>query len=265
MAVLGAAIITFAVGEIWWFFLRGNPGTETVQELLPPPQELQPLLPLEEITAIPTEEVSLPALLAYNRTENIESPIKDNIDYLNINPDEIVRLIVKKPDISGSTVSEPYNFINLTQDLGLKMPLSISQTLSDEFDLFIFGGNTFDKNECRRAQSQPASCYGPRLGLAVKTTDSIRLAAALRIWEKTMVTDLKGLVLSKIGNAATPGFQTGNYQGQIIRYKNLPLNTVTVEYVLAGDVLIITTSKNSILKALDALTVTEEPILYESE
>src|SRR3989344_1238690 len=72
MAVLGAAIITFAVGEIWWFFLRGNPGTETVQELLPPPQELQPLLPLEEITAIPTEEVSLPALLAYNRTENIE-------------------------------------------------------------------------------------------------------------------------------------------------------------------------------------------------
>ncbi|MBI2466194.1 MAG: hypothetical protein HYV66_03165, partial [Candidatus Sungbacteria bacterium] len=104
MAVLGAAIITFAVGEIWWFFLRGNPGTETVQELLPPPQELQPLLPLEEIATITTEEILLPTLLTYDRIETIESPIRDNIDYLNINPDEIVGLTVKKLDVLESTV-----------------------------------------------------------------------------------------------------------------------------------------------------------------
>ncbi|MBI4118993.1 MAG: hypothetical protein HY452_01900, partial [Parcubacteria group bacterium] len=123
----------------------------------------------------------------------------------------------------------------------------------------------FDQNECARAKNQPPSCYGPRLGLALKTANPVQLATAFRTWEKTMTTDLKALVLSKIGNAAMPGFQTGNYQSQIIHYKNLPLNTVTVEYVLAGDVLIITTSKSSMLKALDALATTEEPILYESE
>ncbi|MBI2466103.1 MAG: hypothetical protein HYV66_02665, partial [Candidatus Sungbacteria bacterium] len=207
----------------------------------------------------------LPTLLTYDRIETIESPIRDNIDYLNINPDEIVGLTVKKLDVLESTVSEPYSFTDLTQDLGLKIPLSISRELDDKFDLFIFGGNTFDQNECARAKNQPPSCYGPRLGLALKTANPVQLATAFRTWEKTMTTDLKALVLSKIGNAAMPGFQTGNYQSQIIHYKNLPLNTVTVEYVLAGDVLIITTSKSSMLKALDALATTEEPILYESE
>ena len=95
-----------------------------------------------------------------------------------------------------------------------------------------------------------------RLGMAIKVLDSTKISAPLKAWEKTMVTDLKPLVLSKVGVAASPTFQTGTYQNQTIHYKNLPINTITVEYTLIDDVLIITTSKSAILKAIDSVIIT---------
>lgn len=265
-------ILVFIMGEIWYFFLREKPTPTTIsqQEILPPPQELQPLLPpAEELvteksaTEGTPPEISIPTtqpaagLLNYTSTSVINLAELKTISNASVGEAKLIKLIIKTgetvPLETEATGSEIATLDELAKHLKIKIPLSIKNQSTGEFDVFAFGGNTFDQDVCAKAKNTAASCYGPRLGLALKIVDPIKAKSALKTWESTLVTDLKPLVLAKVGAAATPVFQTGTYQNQTIRYKNLPLNTVTVEYALAGDILLITTSKNSMLKAIDSL------------
>lgn len=263
MAVLGALILTFVVGEIWWFFLREEPSIVTTQELLPPPQELQPLLPPEEMVAVePEGSTASVNLLNYDRVETLgPTDLAASVGGIVANG-ELVKIKIID-ELTAETIIPTLD--DIIGVLKIKIPAAVVQNLTEEFEIFGFGGNAFDQNECARAKNTSPNCWGPRLGLAVKATDSASLAAALRSWEKTMTADLKPLVLAKTGTAATSVFQTGTYKNATIRYKNLPLNTITVEYALVDGTLIIATSKSAILKAIDGLDAPEESILYEGE
>lgn len=268
IGIVSVLILSFVAGEIWWFFLRQTPATEqaTTQDILPPPQELQPLLPVEEAPAITdtSTETVIPAvpagLLSYNQSEQIVSVA--NIKTLNsdsVAENAFVRLMVEQSIVDKTTseasTSEITTIDELLTALKIKIPASVKKELSEEFDVFAFGGNTFDKTECEKIKNTSPSCYGPRLGLALKVLDSAKMNPLLKTWEKTMVTDLKPMILAKVGSSASTIFQSGIYQDQTIRYKNLPLNTITVEYALVGNVLIITTSKSAVLKAIDSVNV----------
>lgn len=253
---LGAAVVIFIIGEIWWFFLR-SPSTpsETVSDqtdLLPPPQELTPLLPAEETQSTLQEPVNPPGLLSYDRTEEITQVIESKT--ATVGPDELTRLTIKIP--AGTL--EPVTLDQIIQQLGLKIPLAVKQNLGDNFDLFIFGGNTFDEDECGRVKNTSPQCWGPRLGLVLKVADPVRIKPALSAWEKTMASDLRPLVVAKTGTSASPVFLTGDYQGETIHYKNMPINTMTVEYALINDILVIATSKSSMLKAIDSINSTND-------
>lgn len=258
------------MGEIWYFFLREKPvatseQTAIRQEILPPPQELQPLLPPSEELATEETAPNLPppitqpaaGLLTYHTATVIGLADLKTLGGQTVGEDELIKLIIRTgtataPD--GETETAEINTIDkVIRFLKIKIPLPIKNQSTGEFDVFAFGGNAFDQDACQKAKNTLASCYGPRLGLAVRVVDPIKISGALRAWEKTMAADLKSLVLAKVGSAATTVFQTGTYQGQIIRYKNLPLNTITVEYALVDDILIITTSKSSMLKAIDSV------------
>lgn len=266
MAALGAVLTIFIAGEIWWFFLR-TPGatpeaTVSQNDILPPPQELQPLLPLEEIQPTVNEPGLPVAILSYDRTEvitaegNTPSAIDAAVEGFgndSVNSDELVRLVVKTTTSGNPGISEFTTLDDITNGLGLRIPQNVRLNLSDNFDLFVFGANSFDKKECLRLKNTAPSCYGPRLGLAIKISNPTKISAVLKSWEKTMLTDLKPLILAKIGTATSASFLTGIYQEQTIRYKNLPLNTITVEYAVVNDILIITTSKNSMLKSIDSI------------
>lgn len=268
LAVLVVALIVFIIGEIWWFFLR-TPGapppevaTEQTTDTLPPPQELTPLLPADEIQPIASEPALPESILSYDRTEiiiaendtpSVISAAIKSFDIDSINSGELVRLTIKTTESDGPNTSELATLDDVIKGLGLRIPQNVRQNLSGDFDFFIFGANSFDKDECLRLKNTAPSCYGPRLGLAAKISESNQISSVLKSWEKTMVTDLKQLILAKSGTAASVSFLTGTYRGQTIRYKNLPLNTVTAEYVLADDILIIATSKSSMLKAVDSL------------
>lgn len=267
IAVLGAVLLIFIIGEIWWFFIRtpgSPPETTTAQnDILPPPQELQPLLPPEETQPTAINEPKLPAsILSYSRTEiitaskntpaAINTAIED-FDSDSVGDDELARLAVKAATPDNPDISEFTNLDDIVKGLGLKMPQVVRQNLSDDFNLFVFGANSFDKDECLRLKNTDPGCYGPRLGLAIKISNIDKIMPALKIWEKTMTIDLKPLIWAKTGKAASTSFLTGTYQEKNIHYKNLPLNTVTVEYAVAEDTLIIATSKNSMLKAIDSL------------
>lgn len=262
LGILAGVVLIFIGGEIWWFFLRQKPApTPQSTEILPPPQALEPLLPLEETAPsvnIPeTQPTVIPAsgLLAYDPP----TQVTDLADLPKINNETVgentfVKLIVQKSvaDVAVGESSDINTVDELIKSLKITIPVAVKREFSEEFDIFVFGGNTFDKTECNRVKNTSAKCYGPRLGLAIKVLDSSRISGPLKAWEKTMATDLKPLILAKTGSATAAAFQTGTYQSQNIRYKNLPLNTITVEYALVDDVLIITTSKSAMLKAIDA-------------
>lgn len=267
LAALAVALVVFIIGEIWWFFLRtpGTPLPEVVTEqttdTLPPPQELMPLLPANEIQPTASEPVLPEPILSYDRTETVTaegfmpaaiSAAIDGFDLDSVAADELVRLVIK-PAAPDQDTSEPVSLDSIVKGLGLRIPTAVKQNLAGEFDLFVFGANTFDEEECSRRGNTVPACWGPRWGLALKTSDPVKTSSALKNWERTMVSDLKPMILAKVGQAASASFLTGTYQGETIRYKNLPLNTTTAEYALADDVLIIATSKNSMLKAIDSL------------
>ena len=264
IVAISAVILTFIAGEIWWFFLRETPpAVPQTSEVLPPPQAVQPLLPegaAEPITPVQTAPELPSSILSYSRTETIGAESLSDLSGI-VSADEFVRFVVQSPaQTAGETSVEtpesanPYADISaVAKMLKLKIPVSVSREFSGDFDVFAFGGNSFDQDECAKAKKTAASCSGPRLGLALKVSDPAKIRSAVRIWEKTMVSDLKSLILSTIGGSATANFQTGTYEGKTIRYKNMPINTITVEYALSDDILIITTSKSAIFKAIDSL------------
>ena len=71
-----------------------------------------------------------------------------------------------------------------------------------------------------------------------------------------MIQNLKGLIRASIQDSNAP-FQSGSYRGISLRYKNLPLDTTSIDYAVTGDLLIITTSKSSMFSALEHLSSME--------
>ncbi len=146
---------------------------------------------------------------------------------------------------------------DLLNKLKIKIHPDIILELGSRYwNMFAFGGTALDKSVCQQGKNMAANCWGPRLGLVFDISDlgagdKTRLASALRTWERTMVSDLRPLILAKTG--ALTGFKTGTYQDQNIRYQNLPLNTITIDYAIVNDLLIITTSKSAMLKAIDSV------------
>jgi len=268
IVAVSVVILTFIVGEIWWFFLRGETTTTPTQtsEVLPAPQNVEPLLP-EGTTPTPViAEPTLPApILSYSRSEVIDLETLADVSGLAAS-DEFVRLVVRAPvaqttdeAVDATTNSTEYaDIAAIAKQLKIRIPTTVSKEFLTDFDVFLFGGNSFDEEECTKARNTTETCFGPRLGIVARVSDPKTAASALKIWEKTMSTDLKPMILARAGSSASANFLTGTYESQSIRYKNMPINTITVEYTLADDILIITTSKNAILKAIDSLPVSTE-------
>jgi len=279
LALLAFIVLVFIIGEIWWFFLREKPQTapatgtnellpepssENMNNLLPPPPESgAPSTNLAPEESTMTEAIALPDLLKFDRSEIITVDSIDavaiakalsNLSSINLKEDELVKITLQ----SISTPVAMVEFSDLASALKLKLPSAVKEILnSGDVNLFVFGANAFDKDICRSNKNNTPSCFGPRLGLVFKPSQSVGLDLALKSWEKTLVNDLKALILAKIGSPATTVFQSGTYNNQSLRYKNLPLNTITIDYALAGDLFVLTTSKSSMLRAIDALPTTE--------
>lgn len=252
--IVSILIIGFIAGEIWYFFLREETSTtnQNITEVLPPPQNVEPFSEETEIPeTIVTEEPEIPSpILSYSRSETIDLETLSSISSY-AGTDELVRIAVKSINEEG--INEYSDIVTIANQLNIKIPNDVSKEFSGNFDVFLFGGNSIDKETCENANIKSSTCYGPRLGMAIKVADPEKVKSFLKTWEKTMVTDLKQMILSEYGKQASYSFLTNNYQGQTIRYINIPINTITIEYSLVNDVLIISTSKSSIYKAIDSV------------
>lgn len=154
------------------------------------------------------------------------------------------RILVKK-----ITEEKDYflDFGKFSQILALNIPADISKNLAGEHTLFFY--------------AQPASPTGgeqeKRPGIIIEIKDIVALADYLKFWEETMTTDLAPFFLGEeIGEPAIEEFQDSAYKGVNIRYLNFIDSSLAIDYAVVGKYLIITTSWESMHKAIDrVLTV----------
>jgi hypothetical protein len=138
------------------------------------------------------------------------------------------------------TLKNEMEFLSLTEIMqNLEIPVSpyILSELKDNYNLLIFNQET-----------------GGRLGIIIETNNSENLKTQMRSWETTMLNDFKNLYPTQLpGQAASKDFLDDNYKNVIIRYKNLPYSTLTINYTILGNFLVIGTSKELIYSAIDRI------------
>ena len=94
-----------------------------------------------------------------------------------------------------------------------------------------------------------------RMGLVINMGQSLDLIENLKDWENTIIDSIKPLIF-KDGNLepATEEFQDNIYKEIAMRYINLPISDLSIDYAIINNKLIITTSKDSMYAIIDALT-----------
>jgi hypothetical protein len=95
---------------------------------------------------------------------------------------------------------------------------------------------------------------GKRLGIVAEAQNPEDLKNQMRIWEQTMLDDFKNFYPSDVpGARASKTFLDDIYQGIAIRYVNLPYPTLTLNYTILGNLLIIGTSKELMYMTIDKI------------
>lgn len=118
--------------------------------------------------------------------------------------------------------------IEIIEPLEINIPADVSDALGEEYTFFT---------------------YRSRAGFVVKI---INQEVNLGDWEKTMLEDLTPLFLDQeLGEPATEKFQDNVYRDVNIRYLNFPDPSLTIDYAVVGDYLVITTSRESMYRVID--------------
>ncbi len=163
--------------------------------------------------------------------------------------DTLVALLLAQG--TGSTPRSYLDFREATSVLDVQIPPTLIPLIKN-YTLFLYTAGNTEKARCQEDGIGDPQCWGPRLVLALsRIGTNENISFQLRGWEPTMLEDIKPLILASQTNPARHDFQDFIYKGQLIRYKNLEISTVTVNYALVNDLIIIGTSKESIFAALD--------------
>jgi hypothetical protein len=95
---------------------------------------------------------------------------------------------------------------------------------------------------------------GKRLGIVAEVQNPEDLKNQMRSWEQTMLDDLKNFYISDVpGARASKTFLDDIYSGVAIRYVNLPYTTLTLNYTILNNLLVIGTSKELMYTTIDRI------------
>lgn len=121
--------------------------------------------------------------------------------------------------------------------LNISISDSIANSFAEEYLVFFY-----------------AEKQGNRLGIISKINNSELVKEQLESWEETMIQDLTPVFLNEdVGESIEGDFQDGLYQEINIRYQNFSNSSFALDYAIAKDYLIITTSKDSTYAVIDKL------------
>jgi N-acetyl-anhydromuramyl-L-alanine amidase AmpD len=220
------------LGLFFWLRFKKPP----TEEVLPPPKE--GIVPPEEIKK---PEIIIPAsLIPAIETKNFEVTKKDEIPAIfnQILAEELpegnfVRIVIK--NISENRLVSLEEF---SQAFQIETPVEFFQKLEPDYTLAIY------------SQKQ-----GKRFVLIAKTKEP--LTDLLKDWEEKIKE--KGLFLSgqKI-STLVPYFRDGSWKGVSYRYLTISKKDLGICYALFKEYFILTSSWESLVKAIDLLKTKEE-------
>lgn len=212
-------IIAGVGGFLYWYGKEkpeSPPAEEEYQPEIPQPSEY--LIPAEETKIISLGTSSLSELL--KQEAQLDQPINS-----------FKRIAVLKNENNFLSLSE------LFQELEINCPPYFLPQLKENYNIFLFNQET-----------------GKRLLLIAETENIDNLREQLTIWEETMLEDFKNFYpIDKPGQPASENFLDDIYQDIAIRYINLPFSTLTINYTIINNFLIIGTSKEAIYTAIDSV------------
>jgi len=207
----------------------------------------------------PIDPIVPMSLILADETETIELKVEEQ-DLLSSRIDEIIledqtdgslrRILVKLVIAQEKRYASFSEFANM---LNIVVP---DDLMVDDYTIFVYSPKDNEAELCQDAGIQDTRCYGPRLGLVIKSTDIQTTKNAVSTWEETLISSLNPFILAQISDTQEVGFQSDlnpSYPDSGIRYKNLPISSIAVNYAFNNNLLIISTSKHSLYQALDRL------------
>lgn len=221
------------------------------------------LVPVE--TCQPIELIAPVSLLPFISEERIiisqksRSEIVSKLDLINTSnykaPYMIRILIEYNPDkCNGSWLSAREFF----EAFGAKAPENFFANLKENYTLAYYLPDNEEKSACVAANNASLFCYGPRLVMVFSVNDSSLSQTVMNEWETTFFEDFKPFILGE-PKEETLAFQGFTYKDKVpMRFKNVPLSTIALNYGVYKNLLIMGTSKNSLIRAIDLILQREE-------
>jgi len=228
-------VVAIILGGYYFLFGRSIPKTTTVQ-----PIENQQSEEVPSATNITTEKYSS------------EKPNYLSLDIATLSSEDIKKAIADVAEELKTTAKKqlPYEFMVVDMNnnpvafpifaIAAKLNLSpiILKNLGENFSLFLYNDNG---NE--------------RLSVVVGIKDKKILASELLKQEKTFTTDASFLFLNEKSEITKGSFQNSSYKNNSIRFLNVNSQiTMSIDYVIINDKLVIATSKNTVRVIIDNLT-----------
>lgn len=216
-------------------------------------------LPPEPEKPIPLISVSGAEIIEVNTGE--EDKFLDNLNKIASKSSakgSLRQVLVKKSNTN--TKEKSYTSLSEFIDLiGIYMPLSLRTYFGENYTLFTYtpSADMEEYYQCQESNIITSDCYGSRLGLVIELSDIAKAKQELLNWEPVMLNDLKPFILANASSTQEIIFQDStepNYKdADFIRYINLPISSISIDYAIKNNLLIIATSKNSLRAAIDIL------------
>jgi len=222
LRMVTAGIVVFALlGGGAFLFFKKQAGPETQTPATPAkvePQFSPPLINIEQQKIVSLNQRSLLQIL---REEGQKEQVINSFKRINILKSE----------------SEVLSLPELLQGLEISISPYVFSEMEDQYNLLIFSQQS-----------------GKRIGLIIKIKNPENLKIQMKNWEPDMLNSFKNLYAFELpGPAASKTFLDDNYRNVIIRYKNLPYSTLTLNYTILDNLLFIGTSKETIYTAIDRI------------
>lgn len=147
----------------------------------------------------------------------------------------------------------------------IKTPENFLINLKENYTLVYYLPDSEEKNACLASNIESLLCYSPRLAIVFSMANPDIVKLAMQSWEPTFFSDFKPFILGEPKEEILE-FKDYLYKEKVpLRYKNLPISSIALNYGLYKELLIIGASKNSLTKTIDLILKKEEQEALEKK
>jgi len=261
MVILGA----FIIGELFYIII---PGGDEDEVMIAPTQEVttpepEPDLDIINVVLEPPTPFIIPDFaqeigVSSFSADVLRSVLNDLAS--NTYPANSITYIPIR--LSSPEESQYLDAQQFFSQLEITRPENFNNVLDTGIMLFMYGSGEEEQGTCQANSITTVSCFGPRLGIALKAQSGLQgaLPALVERWKQLIDANMASLILSEVASPNDPivfnaaQFQPPNNQPSItVSYANMPISTMSVNFAVVQDLIVIGTSKNTSYAALNRI------------